>query len=283
MKNSKIRKAAWDGTFYPADPEKLVKMIDGFWKKESSINIASRIIGLIAPHAGYEYSGQTAAAAYRQIEDKEYDKVIILAPSHTEIFNGVSIFNGEYYETPLGLIKVDQELAKALCAKNSLIKLSDAGHRTFGNRAEHSLEVHLPFLQKALKNDFELVPIVFHDYRWENCKALGNAISEVLNGKYTALIVASSDLYHGYSYEDCIRIDSETVKGIEAFEPENFCAGFHMSRYQACGAGPITAMQVAAREMGAKEVKIIARTNSADITGIKSGWTVGYVSAVITN
>jgi len=281
MKTPKIRKAAWDGTFYPADPEKLGKMIEDFWKKGRSLKIPSQIIGLIAPHAGYEYSGQTAAAAYLQIRGREYNKVIILAPSHTEIFDGVSVYAGEYYETPLGLVKVDTEMAKEICAKNSNIKLSDTGHRTFGNRAEHSLEVQLPFLQKVLKNKFEIVPIVFHDYSWQNCNALGNAISDVLNGK-KVLIVASSDLYHGYAYEDCIRIDTETLKGIEAFDPENFCKVFHAAKYQACGAGTITALQVAAKNMGAKEVKVIVRTNSADVTGIKAGWTVGYASAVIT-
>jgi len=283
MKSSKIRKAAWDGTFYPAEAEKLEMMINSFWKNVVPLKCDSRIIGLIAPHAGYEYSGQTAAAVYRQIKDTAYNKVIILAPSHTEAFEGVSIFNGDYYETPFGLTKVDQEMAKAISAKDSSIKLSDAGHRTSGNRAEHSLEVHLPFLQKALNVDFEIVPIVFQDYSWENCNTLGNAISDVLQGNDKALIVASSDLYHGYSYEDCVRIDGETIKGIEAFDPENFCKGACMSRYQACGAGPITAMQVAAKRMGAREVKIIARTNSADVTRVKSGWTVGYVSAVVIN
>jgi len=283
MKSTKIRKSAWDGTFYPAEPDKLEKKIKGFLQKVKPVNIPSRIIGLIAPHAGFEYSGLTAAAAYRQIQDKDYNKVILLAPSHTEIFDGISIYNGEYYETPFGLIKVDQELAKAICAKSSSINLSNAGHNTSGNRAEHSLEVHLPFLQKALKNEFEIVPMVFHDFSWKNCKTLGDAVADVLEGGDKALIVASSDLYHGYSYEDCVSQDDKTIKAIEVFDPENFCKGVHLSRYQACGAGPIAAMQVAAKNMGAKQVKVISRTNSADVTGMRSGWTVGYVSAVITN
>ena len=125
--------------------------------------------------------------------------------------------------------------------------------------------------------------MVFHDYSWKNCSALGEAVSDALNSAHNALIVASSDLYHGYSYDDCVQIDSETIEGIEALDPESFCEGFRMSKYQACGAGPITAMQVAAKNMGAKQVKTVARTNSADVTGMRSGWTVGYVSAVITN
>ncbi len=281
MKDTTIRHSAWNGSFYPANPERLAKMVQELLDKQAALEIKEKIYGIIAPHAGYEYSGSTAAAAYRQIHNIPFKTIVILAPSHAEMIDGVSVYDGDYYETPLGLAPVNRELALNLAEKQDFIHLSAAGHLLTG-RAEHSLEVQLPFLQKMLPHEFTIIPIVFHDYRWQICNGLGQALAVTLANVPDVLLVASSDLYHGYSYKDCVKTDDDTLKAITAFEPEQFCRGSQASRYQACGAGPITAVQVAAKQLGARTTRVVARTNSADVTGSRGGWTVGYASALIT-
>jgi MEMO1 family protein len=161
------------------------------------------------------------------------------------------------------------------------IYLSEDGHRSRGDRAEHSLEVQLPFLQKTLDRDFKLVAIVFHDYSFKNCRLLGETISNNVEDK-KVLIVASSDLYHGYSYAQCRESDDRTLASIESMDAEEFCRGVNSHSYQACGGGPIAALLVAAKKLGAVQAKVIARTCSADVTGVKTGWVVGYASVLVT-
>ena len=276
----RIRHPAWAGQFYPRDPEVLRAQIVEYLNRAPAVEIQGEILGLVSPHAGYEYSGQTAAAGYKLLEGRDIRTVIVLAPSHAAPIRGVSLFNGDYYETPLGRLPVATELARELAAEAENVHLSGAGHESGGMQPEHSLEVQLPFLQAVLGNDFELLPMVFHDYSWANCRELGEGIARVIEPKKT-LIVASSDLYHGYSYEECQRTDARTIEAILAFNPEKFCEGANAQIYQACGAGPIAAMQVATKKWGADHVQLIAQTNSADVTGLTGGWTVGYASLAI--
>jgi hypothetical protein len=275
---SRGRTSAWAGQFYPADSIKLEALIANYLADKSDLQTGP-VLGLIAPHAGFEFSGQTAASAYRKIASKKFDTIIVLAPSHAEAFPGVSIFSGDYYETPLGRISVDHQLAGLVQEGDEIIHVSEFGHRTDGHRAEHSLEVQLPFLQVVL-DDFEILPIVFHDYSVAVCQHLGLSLSRALREK-KCLIVASSDLYHGYSYKECMEIDTTTIKSIEADAPESFLEAIQDQVAQACGAGPIAALQFAARAVGNYHTRCIDRANSADITGQYSGWTVGYASFVV--
>jgi AmmeMemoRadiSam system protein B len=178
-------------------------------------------------------------------------------------------------------VPVDKEAARAVAAAHGGIQLSGAGHGAKEGRAEHSLEVQIPFLQVALGHEFKVVPIVFHDFSVDNCRNLGHALAGLLDLDST-LLVASSDLYHGYSYEECTRTDDRTVECIEAMEVEEFCLGAAEGRYLACGAGPIGALLFAASEIGSARVTLAARTNSADVTGIRGGWTVGYASFCVS-
>ncbi len=277
---SRGRTSAWSGQFYPADSSKLKTLITNYLAEVKSDLQTGPVLGVIAPHAGFEFSGRTAANAYRQIASKTFDTIIVLAPSHAEAFPGVSIFSGDYYETPLGRIAVDHELADLVQEGDEIIHVSEFGHRTNGHRAEHSLEVQLPFLQVALQ-DFKILPIVFHDFSVPVCQSLGLSLTRALREK-KCLIVASSDLYHGYSYKECIKVDTTTIKSIEADAPESFLEAIHEQDAQACGAGPIAALQFAARAMGNYHTLCVDRANSADITGQYNGWTVGYAAFVVT-
>lgn len=275
FKTKDIRRAAVAGQFYPAEKEKLESMVKYFLENSKiAKDVQGKIVGLISPHAGYPYSGHTAANAYRQVMGKSYDAVIIVAPSHHEPFPGATVWDKGAYETPLGLVPVNQELAKALINENEMIYSGSKGHGR-----EHSLEVQLPFLQLTVK-DLKIVPIVVQDYSFGNCKMLADAIVRVAKDK-NVLLVASTDLYHGEDYAECVRMNTLTLAKIEAFEPEELLRGFNAGKYQACGAGPVVIVQMAALQLGADKTKVIHRTNSNDVMGRRGGYVVGYAAALI--
>ena len=274
------RKPAWAGAFYEANPKRLDRIVTDYLKSAPQTQVNGQIIGVVVPHAGYVYSGPTAAAAYKLLVGQHYDSVIVIAPSHHEVIKGVSVFSGQTYETPLGEVQIDSQLAQEIVSSSQRINFSIAGHLSEDEYSEHSLEVQLPFLQKVFPAGMKMVPIVFHDYSVDNCRELGEAIFNAV-GDRTVLIVASSDLYHGYSYEECLATDERTLSAVEAMDPKDFCHGLKTGAYQACGGGPIAALQFAAQKMGADFSKVVARTNSADVTGMRGGWTVGYAAVVV--
>ncbi len=274
----RVRQAAWAGQFYPAGREQLSQMLDSYFKMATPVDKNGKVMGLIAPHAGYTFSGRTAATAYRQLETNDYNTVVVLAPSHTVYINGASVYSGDAYATPFGEIPVDKPAANALEAAASNIHLGEIGHELDGDRAEHSLEVQLPFLQKSL-SEFQLLPIVFHDYSWNNCRQLAKALKQTLDPEQT-LLVASSDLYHGHSYDECLQQDEATLNSVEQDSPETFCYGANSGEFMACGAGPITVLKMVAEEWNAGQPRVLEHTNSADVTGSRAGYVVGYAAAI---
>jgi len=279
-----IRKPAWADSlrgFYPQDPVKLTKEIADFYNKAEKEEIPGKIVALISPHAGYIYSGQVAAYGYKTLEGLKYHTVVVISPTHAVYFKGASIYNGKAYQTPLGTIMVDKELALELSKIDKRIYLSDVGHSTSGQRAEHALEVQLPFLQIVLGN-FKLIPIVLGpDDDYGMYEVLGKALAKVLKGK-DALIVASSDLSHYHPYAEAERLDSTVIRDVNAFNPRTLFDDLTSNQCEACGGGPIISAMIAAKELGANKAKVVKYANSGDVTGDKSG-VVGYLSAVIYN
>ena len=270
----KVRKPAVAGAFYPADPNVLKSQVDGFLERAKPAHIGGEIVALVSPHAGYPYSGQIAGTAFKQVKGNMYDAVIVIAPSHSEFFRGASVYDEGGYETPLGIVPVDEALAKAIVEGDDIITSSMAGHR-----GEHSLEVQLPFLQEAL-DDLKIVPIVMADRSFSVCEKIAHSITRATKGK-KVLLVASSDLYHGYSYEDCVATDSRTLKAIESYSPQKLCDGLAQETYQACGGGPIIVALLAAKELGANRAEVIDRTNSNDVMGERGGYCVGYAAVAV--
>jgi len=266
-----IRKPAVAGMFYPGDRKTLETEVKDYINKAKPEEIAGRITGIVAPHAGYVFSGPVAGYAYKLITGKKYETVVVISPSHQDFFRGCSVFDGDGYETPIGIIKVDKETAKSIANKVENIYLSSKGHHIRGV-GEHSLEVQLPFLQVAL-GDFQIVPIVIGDQTEENCRALGNVLGEVLKDK-NALIVASSDLSHYHSYEKAQKIDQEAVDCFEKGDLKNIL------KCEACGSGPIYAMLLASQKMGANKNKILKYATSGDVPEGEKGRVVGYMSGV---
>lgn len=274
MKPQEIRKAVVAGTWYAGDAGELRKEIENYLENAKIAHIQGEILALVSPHAGYAYSGFTAANAYKQVQGNSYDAVIVIAPSHREQFYGVSVYNKDGYETPLGVVPVEKSIANAIIDFDESIRFSMEGHRD-----EHSLEIQLPFLQVAIPK-LKIVPIVIWDYSWENCKLLADAITRAVAGK-KVLIVASSDLYHGYSYDDCKAVDKKTLEQIVALKPDKLNKNFQKQELMACGAGGIVAAEIVAKNLGANSAEIVFQTNSNDVTGDKGGYVVGYGAVVI--
>ncbi|MEE4310609.1 MAG: AmmeMemoRadiSam system protein B [candidate division KSB1 bacterium] len=269
-----IRKSAVAGSWYPGDQKQLNKLISNYLNEAEKANIKGDIIALVSPHAGYDYSGAIAASAYKQVMGKSYDAVIVLAPSHRESFKGVSIYTGSGYETPLGIVPVNMEIAEAIVNYHPSIIASTAGHRE-----EHSLEIQLPFMQIALP-ELTIVPISIWDYSYENCHRLADAIVKAVKGK-KILLIASTDLYHGYSYDDCLGSDDKTINMILAMKPQAFCEAILNRDVMACGGGPVAVAELVAMELGADKATMVKRINSSDVTGDRGGYVVGYASIAI--
>jgi AmmeMemoRadiSam system protein B/AmmeMemoRadiSam system protein A len=276
----KIRKPAVSGTFYPNDSNQLQQSVDQMLSEASPPPIPGRVTALISPHAGYTYSGHVAAHAYAVIKGKPIRRVIIISPSHVEAFKGVAVYNGDAYQTPLGTIPVDKAFCSRLAAKDPLIKRADQGHRAgIQGRAEHALEVQLPFLQRVL-SDFEIVPIVMGDQTFETCRALGAAIAALAEDSNT-LIVASSDLSHYHPYDEAVELDRKVIDAVARWDYLSLLRNLTNRSWEACGGGPIAAAMMASEEMGATQAKILRYANSGDVPPGDRSHVVGYVSAAL--
>jgi AmmeMemoRadiSam system protein B/AmmeMemoRadiSam system protein A len=273
----KIRKPVVAGAFYPGDPVSLSKKIAGFFTNAKKEGLPGEIVGLIAPHAGYDFSGQVAAYSFKQLEGLDFDVVVVISPYHYDRFSGSSVYNGAAYETPLGKIEVDKELALKINSLSEDVHLSEKGHAMLGIRGEHSLEVELPFLQIVL-GDFKLVPIVMGDQSLESCQALGQALAKALKNR-NALIVASSDLYHGEGRDEAVKSDRIVIDRVGSFDYQGLYDDVAKGKCMACGSGPIIAAMIAAKGLGADQSKVLHYANSYDVTGDES-YVVGYMSAV---
>jgi len=273
-----IRKPAVAGMFYPADPEELSSDIKKYLNHAKPEEISGDIIGIVSPHAGYIYSGWVAAYGYKLLIGKHFDNVVVISPSHIEYFGFSSVFPGKAYETPLGDIPVNQELAERIASLSDAVRLSERGHSfPASHRGEHALEVQLPFLQYTLKN-FKLIPIVMGDQSRDNVFALGEALAEALKGEST-LIVASSDLSHFYPDARARKLDRVFMDCLSDFDPDELITVLESKKAEACGGGPVAAAMIAAKKLGATKCVVLNYANSGDVTGDKSG-VVGYTSAV---
>ena len=273
------RQPAVAGTFYPRDPLDLSRMVSGYMASTKRSIFADNIQGIIAPHAGYMYSGAVAASAYKELEGLKYDTVVVIAPSHTTFFQGASIYNGSAYLTPLGKLFIDQEIASKIShISPTKVYLSNKGHTGGGTRQEHALEVQLPFLQTVL-GDFKLVPIIMGEQEWDIISALGEALAAGLKDTNT-LVVASTDLSHFYSAEVALQKDSIIRAKIEAFDPNGLYKSIAKGEAEACGGGPMSVAMIACQKLGANRITITSQSDSGKITG-DSREVVGYLGAVI--
>lgn len=267
-----VRNAQVAGYFYPSDPQKLKKEISILLDIAKPQKSYEKIFGIVAPHAGYVYSGKTAAYAYSLLKDKNIKTVFVISPSHTEYFPGICVYNGDAYETPFGEIYIDHIKADKLCEGSQIIFKGVQGHRR-----EHALEVHLPFLQSVLK-DFRIVPIVIGDQGKLFVDEIAKKLSEVYDEE--TLLVASSDLSHFHDAQTADNLDSIVEKRINEFDFDSLQKDLESNNCEACGGGTIVALMKAASLLKINHSDVLNRTNSGEVTGDKNE-VVGYLSAVI--
>ncbi len=264
--------------FYPGDADTLRRNVDELLASAPAFS-TGRVRAAVSPHAGYPYSGHVAARTFGAIAAHVVNTVVVIAPSHVESFNFSSVFDGDGYETPLGVIEVDRDLAADISSGRGTVRSSPHGHMQPDlPRGEHSLEVQLPFLQRAIP-DARIVPIVMGEQRWEHCTDLGQALAETAGDG--VVIVASSDLSHFYDGARADALDASFGEALSTMDPRVVYDAVHSGTCEACGAGPVVAALTAIDSLDGLEFHLLERTHSGATTGDNSS-VVGYLSAVVT-
>jgi MEMO1 family protein len=271
MSQEKIRESAIAGSWYPDHPETLKKQIKTHLDQVHPAPLGGTLVGLIAPHAGYLYSGGIAAHAYKSLLQQPFERVLILAPSHRAYFEGASVYRLGGYRTPLGIVPLDHEIIDSLCGEGSLFH-----YVARAEVQEHSLEIQLPFLQAVLPQ-FRLTPILMGDQSFESCRKLADAIVRACQAK-RVLIIASTDLSHFHPYQEAKQLDQVVIDRVSAFDPTGLAKALAEGTCEACGGGPMMTLMLAAQELGANKARILQYANSGDVTGDTNG-VVGYLAA----
>lgn len=267
-----------DDQWYSSDSTRLKQEIQGYLADTPSR--PNGLLGLIAPHAGYLFSGTVAGAAFAQLTPGAFETVILIGPDHRGAAPGaVSTVQVDAWRTPLGDIPVNWGLLQAIQAELSLTLLSGDD--------EHCLEVQLPFLQVTLQS-FQLIPLMMGDQSPETCRRLGTALVNALAeeaSEGTVLLVASSDLSHYFDDETARRLDQTTVDFILKLDADGLARYIEAGRRQqqpfACGAGPIAAVIYAATTLGATRASLLKYATSADASARKDR-VVGYAAVAIS-
>jgi len=269
-----IRHSPIAGSWYPGTARELRAALDAYLAAAAPVVPPGALRALIAPHAGYAYSGPTAAHSYRQVQPGAYDTVIIAGPSHFAWVGDFAVSAESAYETPLGAVALDEEWIAAL---GRLLPV----RRVRGDR-EHAIEIQLPFLQRIL-GDFRFVPLLMNADTLDVCAALGRAIAEASRGK-RILLVASSDMDHMDNHADVVTHDADVRRAVASFDLGAMAAVLLDPAYTVCGRAPILTMAAAAQSLGAARAQMLYHTTSGDVTGrTEPGhYTVGYLSAALT-
>ncbi len=269
------RKPAVAGLFYPSNRIELTNQIEEMLETAAPQieETDSSVKGVIVPHAGYVYSGLTAAFAFASLRNNAYDTILLIGPSHREYFRGISIYPGDAYCTPLGDAHIDDDTRRILCDGAGDIIISEQGHGE-----EHSIEVQLPFLQ-FLYGEIKIVPIVMGDQRREFVEQLAAKIAPLFSaGKM--LVVASTDLSHYYPYEHAVKLDQHIVQCVRAFDDDGLMLHLENRLVEACGGGPMVSAMKSVKRSGGTRSRILHYCNSGDVTGDKRT-VVGYLAATL--
>ncbi|HLD58454.1 MAG TPA: AmmeMemoRadiSam system protein B [archaeon] len=259
-----LRESSVAGMFYPKQKNVLEKQLTDFFK---GLKKESKTSAVIAPHAGYEYSGKTAAVSFNALAKAK--TFILLGPNHTGLGSAISISNADCWETPLGKIEVDSETRKKLLEKLSL-EADDLAHLQ-----EHSIEVQLPFLQ-FLFSGFKIVPISIMATNFSKLIELGNSLAEICKEENVS-IIASSDFSHFLPLENAREKDLDAISFIEKLDIKGFYGRVMEKRLSICGFAPITALMQYCRQKAFKKARLLKYDSSATATK-DTGNVVGYAA-----
>jgi AmmeMemoRadiSam system protein B len=276
-----VRPPAVAGAWYPGSEPALRRAVEDYMAQVEPLTLPGRVIALVSPHAGYTYSGPTAARAFAQVRGGDYRRVVLLGPLHRPIWGSrlgpFMVPTETAYRTPLGTLPLDHEFIARLARSVTLTPVQ-------GDK-EHALEIELPFLQVAL-GSFSLVPIMLGEHIAEpgaltRVHTLANALAALSDER--TLFVASTDLSHQSDYQAVVRTDRRLADLVSAFDVEGLTAALRAEQVQACGATGLVAVLEAARKAGARGAQVLAYAASGDVTGDKNpgSYTVGYLAAAV--
>ncbi len=254
------------GAFYPLNEKELKNQIQEFLQSANLPSLKGDVKALIAPHAGYVFSGRVAGYSFKTIENKEYNTVLILGPSHYVYFEGISVYPQGVFETPLGKVEVDSEISQKILKEFKKAKvLPEAFLR------EHSVEVEIPFLQVVLRKGFKIVPVVVGELTYTDLLDLSKIIKDILE-KENVLLVISSDFSHYHPSQEAEIMDSQAIELIKKLDAQDFYFKCQRKEIEACGYIPITLLLLTAKELNLKSVFL---------KYLHSGYTSGDFSKVV--
>jgi AmmeMemoRadiSam system protein B len=274
---SDIRPSPIAGQWYPDNPERLSRSVDRYIHDATLPKLTGEVVAIITPHAGHMYSGPVAGYAFAAILDMKPELVAVVSPMHYPYNEPLLTTAHDAYQTPLGIIPVDKAAVEEL--NHQLEDQLGYGLSFVRHDREHSLEIELPFLQRAIQPDFKLLPLMVREQGHKVPRILGQCLAKTLRGR-NSLLVASTDLSHFYPQDIANQLDAEMLKAIESFDPDLVIRTEEEGRGFACGRGALAAVLWAAKDLGADHVTILQHATSGDVTG-DTGQVVGYGAAVI--
>lgn len=272
---SPLRRAAVAGSWYPGRPDALTREIEGYLEGVRPQSVPGRLVGLVSPHAGFRYSGPVAAYGYSLLKGLHDLTVVLVGPSHRVAFEGVAVYARGAFETPLGTIPIDDQVAGALLEDEDELLDDPRPHRD-----EHSLEMQLPFIQYFVRG-LKIVPCLMGTQGRPEVEKLSAALGRVLAGR-RAVLVASSDLSHYHPAPVANERDALVVADVSRFDDAGLMKRLERSWDCACGGGPIVAVMQAARALGADTATVLRYADSGDAGEHDKSRVVGYLSAALS-
>jgi AmmeMemoRadiSam system protein B/AmmeMemoRadiSam system protein A len=279
LSSPKIRESIIAGSWYPGEPDELSNVVDGFLDNVPAGEVEGELVAVIVPHAGYRFSGSVAAHAHAVLKDRGLRTVVVIGPSHRYSFRGFSVYQGEGYETPFGVVPIQTRLAQDIISSHELVSFVPEAHQ-----AEHCIEIQLPFLQRILKT-FDFVPLVIGPQTTvDDCLVLAENLTELLRNRDDVVLMASSDMSHYASYDEAVRVDHEMLSVIKRYDipqilqrnSELLREGIPNLSCTFCGLKAVLLTLLTAQGLGANSVDILKYANSGDTPYGERNSVVGY-------
>jgi len=269
------RRASVAGRWYADDPAQLTAEVDRYISRAELDAIGGPVLAIVAPHAGLVYSGPVAAFAYKAAVHSGCTAAVLVGPSHYVPFQGASIWPDGVWESPLGDVAIDANLAHAIQATSETVVDLPSAHGR-----EHSLEMQLPFVTRVLPG-IPIVPLVMGEQTRQTAFGLADALEYAISRRAgRTLLIASSDLSHYENATTAQALDAVVLRHVEALDADGLMHALEAEPRHACGGGPMVSVLEAARRLGASRAHVLEYADSGDVSGDKSS-VVGYMAAAI--
>lgn len=265
-----MRKAAVSGYFYPGEKKELMKMLDQLSSSSKESQMIENLIGIVVPHAGYEYSGKTAMDSYKLLKNSKVRDFVLLGPNHSGFPEFASVYDEGTWLTPLGEVPINHKIANRILEESGFTMVNKDAHNS-----EHSIEVQLPFLQYLFGNEFTFVPIILGNQSKHVAVSLSDSLFKL---KDDFILIASSDLTHYEPKERAAEKDRRIISAITSLDLDEFYSTLIEIGASACGYGAIATLMDLTRKRNGK-IELVSYSTSGDVTN-DYGSVVGYASMV---